>query len=251
MRHVSARIRHLDCNGISMTNVVLADHESVFRTGMASVLSAEDDLRVVSQPLTPAQIIRAVRTFRPNVLVLSAAFMGLVDRILRVCEQHQTAVLLLQDYDAVEPFEFSNDFHGVIGRNADEQTLVKCVRHLARGGRVVRLTPTCQPNTSDPFAIRVQRSLTPKELKIISYVVQGYKNREIAIRMGTLENSVKNALRRIFDKTGVYGRLELALFVIHHGTLLTEAAVAHVPTGPISVPFLPSDWNHGRRPSIN
>jgi len=234
-----------------MINVVLADHERIFRSGMASVLSAEDELRVVGQPVTATQVIRAVNSFRPHVLVLSAAFLGFIDAIRRACDQQHTAILLVQDYGAAESYEFSGEFHGVIGRTADEQTLVKCVRHLARGGRVVRLTPSSQMNTTEPTGMHVQRRLSTNELKIIAYVVQGYKNREIAIRMGIVENSVKNALRRIFDKTGVYGRLELALFVIHHGTLLTEEAGVHVPSRPMSVPFLPSDWNPGRRPSIN
>ena len=234
-----------------MINVVLADHERIFRTGMASVLSAEDDLRVVGQPVTATQVVRAVDKFRPHVLVLSSAFLGFIGAIRRACDEQHTGILLVQDYGTAESYEFSSEFHGIIGRAADEQTLVKCVRHLARGGRVVRLTPSSQVNVAEPIGMRVQRRLSMIELKIIACVVQGYKNREIAIRMGIAENSVKNALRRIFDKTGVYGRLELALFVIHHGTLLTEAAVAHVPSGPISVPFLPSDWNLGRRPTIN
>ena len=234
-----------------MVNVVLADHERIFRTGMASVLSAEDDLRVVGQPVTATQVIRAVNSFRPHVLVLSAAFLGFIDAIRRACDQKHTAILLMQDYGAAESYEFSDEFHGVIGRTTDEQTLVKCVRHLARGGRVVRLTPSSQVNATEPIGIRVQRRLSTNELRIIAYVVQGYKNREIAIRMGIAEHSVKNALRRIFDKAGVYGRLELALFVIHHGTLLSEPAVAHVPSRVISVPFLPSDWSLGRRPTIN
>jgi len=234
-----------------MINVVLADHERIFRTGMASVLSAEDDLRVVGQPVTATQVVRAVDNFRPHVLVLSSAFLGFIGAIRRSCDQHHTAILLVQDYGAAESYEFSSEFHGIIGRAADEQTLVKCVRHLARGGRVVRLTASSPVNITEPIGMRVQRRLSTSELKIVAYVVQGYKNREIAIRMGIAENSVKNALRRIFDKTGVYGRLELALFVIHHGTLLSDEAVAHVPLRPISVPFLPSDWNPGRRPTIN
>ena len=51
-------------------------------------------------------------------------------------------------------------------------------------------------------------------------MVQGYKNREIALRMGSTEQEVKNSLRKIFDKTGVFDRLELALFVLHHRTLM-------------------------------
>ena len=65
--------------------------------------------------------------------------------------------------------------------------------------------------------------LTPKELKIVALIVQGCKNKEIAVRLMTTEQVIKNYLRSIYDKTGVSDRLELALFTIHH-RILAEAA---------------------------
>ena len=60
-------------------------------------------------------------------------------------------------------------------------------------------------------------------MKIVALIVQGCKNREIGIRLGTTEQVIKNYLCSIYDKTGVSDRLELALFTIHHRTL-AEAA---------------------------
>jgi len=56
--------------------------------------------------------------------------------------------------------------------------------------------------------------------------VQGCKNKEIAIRLGTTEQVIKNYLRSIYDKTGVSDRLELALFTLHHHVLADAAAKA-------------------------
>jgi DNA-binding NarL/FixJ family response regulator len=53
---------------------------------------------------------------------------------------------------------------------------------------------------------------------------QGCKNREIATRLKTTEQVIKNYLRSIYDKTGVSDRLELALFTIHHRVLAQAAA---------------------------
>ena len=85
---------------------------------------------------------------------------------------------------------------------------------------------------------RVRARLSAKELRIVAAIVRGYKNREIAELIGTSEQTVKNALRGIYDKIGVSDRLELALFVLHHRALAQDTAAVHLkpterrPTGP-------------------
>jgi DNA-binding CsgD family transcriptional regulator len=59
--------------------------------------------------------------------------------------------------------------------------------------------------------------LTPREMNVAALVWQGMTNRNIADALGTTEQVVKNYLRTIFDKLGVWSRLELALYVASHG----------------------------------
>jgi DNA-binding CsgD family transcriptional regulator len=67
-----------------------------------------------------------------------------------------------------------------------------------------------------PSGARPKVQLTPKETLIVSCVTQGMKNKEIAIRVGTTEQVVKNYLRKVYDKLGVADRLELALYCLSH-----------------------------------
>jgi DNA-binding NarL/FixJ family response regulator len=76
----------------------------------------------------------------------------------------------------------------------------------------------------DMVGTRVRDRLTPKEMRIVALIAQGCKNREIALRLKTTEQVIKNYLRSIYDKTGVSDRLELALFTIHHRVLAQAAA---------------------------
>jgi DNA-binding NarL/FixJ family response regulator len=57
--------------------------------------------------------------------------------------------------------------------------------------------------------------LTPRELEIVSAVVAGYANKEIAEHFKISEDTVKHHLSNIFDKVGVSTRLELALFAVN------------------------------------
>jgi DNA-binding CsgD family transcriptional regulator len=63
---------------------------------------------------------------------------------------------------------------------------------------------------------RTQPRLSPKELAIITSIMQGKRNKEIAGLLGTSEQTVKNYLRKVYGKLGVSDRLELALYCEHH-----------------------------------
>ncbi len=214
-----------------MINVILADHQRIYRIGMASALAAEDDIRIIGQPHSIDQLLGGLEKFRAHVLVLSSAFLGRLAEIKAIADRCQTAILLLEDQSNGYLPQFLPDVNAVMQRSADESTVVRCIRHLARGGKVLRFV---RDHSVDPrhdmVGLRVRRRLSQLELRIIALVVQGLKNREIASHLGSTEHGIKNSLRRIFDKTGVSDRLELALFVLHHGTILSaEAAIHPVP----------------------
>ncbi|HEY7354292.1 MAG TPA: LuxR C-terminal-related transcriptional regulator [Terriglobales bacterium] len=52
----------------------------------------------------------------------------------------------------------------------------------------------------------------PREQRVIELVAQGLKNKEVASEIGTTEHVVKNYLRTIYDKLGLWNRVELALW---------------------------------------
>ena len=62
-----------------------------------------------------------------------------------------------------------------------------------------------------------RQQLTYKEVQVAILVWEGLTNRDIANRLATTEQVVKNYLRNTFDKLGVWSRLELALYVANHG----------------------------------
>jgi DNA-binding CsgD family transcriptional regulator len=55
-----------------------------------------------------------------------------------------------------------------------------------------------------------------RERRVIELVAQGLNNREMAVAMGISEYVIKNKLRSIYDKLGVWNRLELALWYEAH-----------------------------------
>ncbi|HUK26288.1 MAG TPA: helix-turn-helix transcriptional regulator [Terriglobales bacterium] len=64
-----------------------------------------------------------------------------------------------------------------------------------------------------------------REQRVIELVAQGLKNREVAESIGTTEHVVKNYLRVIYDKLGLWNRVELALW--YEARQHEDAAAAH------------------------
>jgi DNA-binding NarL/FixJ family response regulator len=213
-----------------MLKVILADNQAIFRAGAAKVLAVEDDLRIVAQAQSAEQVSMSLDRFRASVLVISDAIAGDLAKVVADAKKQKTHVVVVSD----KPEQVSDLIRagaaGIVYRSVTGATLIECIRKVAKGENFVQDTAVAKEvEESDQVGARVRDRLTPKELKIVSLVVQGYKNKEIATRLGTTEQVIKNYLRNVYDKIGVGDRLELALFTIHH-RILAEAAAASTAT---------------------
>jgi len=226
-----------------MINVIIADHQAIFRAGIAKVLAVEEDIRIVGQPQSLEQIQNGLEKLRSHVLVLSSSFLPVFSAILAITRGQQISVLVL-----AENTEQAADFmhmgvQGVIYRSAGGNIVVEAVRRLSRGQCYLHSPHSGDSDLSeDMVGTRVRDRLSDRELRIIAAVVQGYKNRDIAMQLYTSEQMVKNSMRNIFDKIGVSDRLELALFVLHHRIL--AQATATVGAAPTRRPIAEASEQH-------
>ena len=188
-----------------MLKIILADNQAIFRAGAAKVLAVEDDFRIVAQCENTERMLAAVESFRANVLIFSTAMHVDIRALVELSKKTKTRLIIVQT--AERP------------RRID-------VRKVSRNETWVQDTGAAAEATeNDIVGARVRDRLTPKELRIVALIVQGFKNKEIAVQLGTTEQVIKNYLRNVYDKIGVSDRLELALFTIHH-RILNEAAAA-------------------------
>ncbi len=210
-----------------MYKIIIADNQAIYRAGIAKLLSTEDGVHIVAQCPDFARLYHAAETFREAIIIVASAIKPDVPRLMEIANLSRSRVIIIAEN--VEPYiqYTSQGASGVIFRGSTSAVLIECVRRVAAGDTAVPpVGAQLAPDQEDLVGTNVQARLTPKELKILSLIVQGMKNKEIASRLNTTEQVVKNYLRVIFDKTGVSDRLELALFTIHHRVLAAAAAEA-------------------------
>lgn len=199
--------------------VILADNQAIFRTGIARVLAAEPDIEVLAQCTDLERLQEAVGSL-PHAVVLFPSSMtsnmqGLLDWIV----QAESRAVVILEHDTSLDETVQQRVQGVVLRSVAGAQLVDCLRRVAAGERSMQRALIKTMPSPDRVGARVVQRLTPKELQIVALISEGCKNKEIANRLGTREQVVKNYLRSIYDKTGVSDRLELALFTIHHRAL--------------------------------
>ena len=136
------------------------------------------------------------------------------------------AMVIAENGEPANSF-IAHDIRGVVYRNTTGPDLVACVQRVIKGyWSIQRPGEATGLDEEASIGTRVRDRLSPREMKVVALLVQGCKNKEIALRLGTKEQVVKNYLRSIYSKTGVSDRLELALFTTHNRILAAAAAQA-------------------------
>jgi DNA-binding NarL/FixJ family response regulator len=208
--------------------LILADNQAIFRTGVARVLAAEPNLEVAAQCADVERLKEAIASLRKSIVVFPSSFTRDLHDILDWVKQAGSrSILILEHGASAEPGLLSR-VEGIVLRSVGGEQLLDCIHRVAVGERSVQRASVEALPSPDHVGAKVLERLTPKELQIIALVTEGAKNKEIATQLHTKEQVVKNYLRSIYDKTGVSDRLELAVYTVHHRALAeaTERARA-------------------------
>ncbi len=218
--------------------IVIADDHPIFRDGLRRLLEAEPDLKVLGEASDGAEAVRLARQLKPDILLLDLAMPrhpGLEAlRDLSTGPGSPVRVILLtaaaEKGQIVEALQLGA--RGVVLKDSATQLLLKAIHTVMSGeywvGResvsnLVQYLRTLMQSSSDEARQR-KFGLTPRELEIVSAVVAGYSNKEIAEYFKISEDTVKHHLSNIFDKLGVSTRLELALFAVNQSLPLKSIA---------------------------
>jgi DNA-binding NarL/FixJ family response regulator len=211
---------------ILMNRLILADNQAIFRAGAARVLALEEDMRIAAQCDDLPKLSGAIDSRRGSIVVVASSLHPDMKELLAHTEAVGSRLILVTENSEQVADEIALLLDGVLCRNVAGTDLVDCVRRVSRGQRFVQRTNVTTMHATDSVGTRVRDRMTPKEMQIVALIVQGCKNKDIAMQLGTKEQVIKNYLRVIYDKTGVSDRLELALFTIHHRVLAEAAAKA-------------------------
>jgi DNA-binding NarL/FixJ family response regulator len=215
--------------------VVLADDHDAFVEGLGMVLSAQDDLEVVALAGDGASALQAVRTHRPDVLVVDTQMPGpAVTELVRLVGQARptTRVLLLaEDARAAPSGRPDPGGHAGMTRAVSARELAEAIRAVAAGFRVTipdpppvwaaADQPPARPERDD-HAELLLRSLSERERQVLVMLACGWSNRRIADTCFLSLNTVRTHVQNVLVKLGVHSKLEAAALAVRQGLVSIE-----------------------------
>src|ERR1035437_111333 len=187
-----------------MNKIILADSQAIFRAGTAKVLAMDEDFRIIAQCTDLDRMKHAITTFPGSIVLFAASLRPDMDRLQALLETTGSRGIVIAENNDNAGAYLHQGFRGVVFRSVTGPALVECVSVVAAGG--TWLPPQIMVTESPREAMgrtRARDRLPPKEMRIVALIVQGCKNREIAVRLKTTEQVIKNYLRSVYDKTGV------------------------------------------------
>jgi len=203
--------------------VLIADDHHLVRQGLAQLLAAEPDIRVVAQAADGEEAVEKAKLYRPDVVLMDIHMprMDGIEATRRIAERYpEVSVVMLTMYgDEGHLFEaIKAGARGYVLKSAKPAQLLETLRAVHRGE--AWLDPALAHKMLEEFR-RLSRPraepradlvyLTPREREILELLAQGASNHEIAKRLGISEKTVRNRLSLIFRKLHVNNRTQAAL----------------------------------------
>jgi DNA-binding NarL/FixJ family response regulator len=230
-------IKKADGTALAVTpiRIVVADDHPVVRFGVKNMLEDEPGFEVVGDAEDGDTAITQTIELEPDILLLDLqmprlpgleALRAIMSKSPRVKIIMLTSTISTQQI--IEALQIGA--RGIVLKDAVAGDLAKSMRAVLSGDywiggeRVANLLTALNVLMKEAAAGPDKKTygLTPRELEVVTCIVEGCSNKDVAKQFAISEETVKRHLSNIFDKTGVSTRLELALFAIAHKLVVLD-----------------------------
>jgi len=198
--------------------ILIAEDHLIARVGVTTIVNMQPDMTVVAEAANGHQAVELYRKHRPDVTLLDLRMPGLsgVEAAVAIRREYPHARLIaLTTYGGDEDIRraLQAGCQAYLTKDVLHDDLLKAIRAVDAGGTF--LPPSVAATASQLPA----PDLSAREIEVLSLIVEGLANKEIAYRLTIAEHTVKNHVKNILAKLGVADRTQAATAAIQRGII--------------------------------
>lgn len=209
--------------------ILLVDDHILFRQGVRALLALHPDFLVVGEAGDGLEAIDQARATFPDVILMDVGMPrcnGLeATRVLKREMPHVHIVMLtVSDAERDLFAAIKNGAEGYLLKNVQQAQLLEMLRGVRRGeapisGKLAAhiLQEFREPNKETPPSPATGEQLSPRERDVLEWIVTGATNRDIAVKMGLSEETIKTHLCNILAKLHLQNRIQAAVYAVRQG----------------------------------
>ncbi|MDO8187441.1 response regulator transcription factor [Conexibacter sp. JD483] len=202
--------------------MVLADDHAVVRSGLRLLLESDSQIAVVAEAGDMTAADAAVRSQRPDVLVLDLHMPGeaslpAIPRLRADCPGTAVVVLTAQRDPSYAGEALRLGATGYVPKEAAGRCLLEAIRTVAGGGTYLEPELGARLAATTAAAAGAAPELTARELEVLRLIARGLTNREIAERLFLSVRTIESHRARIQRKLGRSRRSDLVDYAIERG----------------------------------
>ncbi|UCH51994.1 MAG: response regulator transcription factor [Chloroflexota bacterium] len=215
--------------------VLIADQQPLFRQGVRSSLNQMTDLDICGEVDSNNELISAIGNLYPDVVLLDIQLssqdegVDLAKAIKQLLPSAAVILLSPQPNDDELFQAIKSRVAGYVRRDISSNELVTLIRRAASGEHPINDTFLSQPKVAHQVLEQFQdfswgkgaesfvSPLTPRETEILTYMAQGYFNKQIALELNISEQTIKNHITSILRKLDANARTQAVITALKRG----------------------------------
>jgi DNA-binding NarL/FixJ family response regulator len=215
--------------------LLIVDDHPLFRQGVADALALEEGFRVVGQAADGKHALELIRDLDPDIAVLDVNLPEMNGQQIThqvTQEKLRTRILLLTGYDDIEQAIHAAHAGAAAycAKDIQPQNLINIIHEVAKGKYVIGENVFTRRELDNWLESRMEGArrsysepgspfhpLSDREMEVLSCVVRGMSNKEIAGLLGISHQTVKNHVTSILRKFGVEDRTQAVVYALKRG----------------------------------
>jgi DNA-binding NarL/FixJ family response regulator len=205
--------------------VLIADDQTLFRAGLARLLSEDSRLEIVGQAVDGQDAVKLAAKLKPDVVLMDLKMPGTdgIEATRQITEADPSIKVLIlttfeTDSNVIQALKAGAS--GYVLKDSSADAIASSVVAVTSGERVMAgavANRVLQMLTGATTPKEFYDGLTNREVEILKLLANGMANKQIAYRLKISEKTVRNHVSNTYEKLGIYDRSQAVLYAVRKG----------------------------------